>query len=98
VLTQIESRVEHAAQRQYENASERAVRGGLLATARRMEPSRCRSSLDVVARTQTAAPPIAYRVGDAFSGMRNSALDLRQHNCLSPRLNSTPALPYTDDS
>jgi hypothetical protein len=47
--------------------------------------SRCRSSLDGVATTRTAARATGHRVGDAFSGVRNPALDLRQHNCLPTR-------------
>jgi len=80
VLAQSESRVEHAVRREHENASERGIRGGLRATARPTAPLRCRSSLDALRRTRTAARATEYRGGDAFSGVRNPALDLRQRN------------------
>ena len=84
-MPQSESRVEHDARRQRENAAKRVVRGGLRATARCLAQPFCRSSLDLAQETRTAAQATEYQVGDAFSGVRNPALDLRQHKCLAGR-------------
>ena len=85
-MAQSESRVEHAVQRQHENAAERGFRGGLLPEARWQDNPIATLRLPEASRiTLTAARAAGHRVGDAFSGVRNPGPDLRQRNCYALR-------------
>ena len=79
-LMQTESRVEHAVRRQHENAAQRVIPRRSAGNSSLHASPCCCSSLDVLGGTRTAARARAYRVGDAFSGVRNPALDLLQRN------------------
>ena len=85
VLAQSESRVEHAAQRRHENASERIIRGGLRATARRSASPCCRSSLDVLRRTRTAAGAKGTESETHFP-----ACGTRRSNCVNTSASGHP--------